>query len=1066
MFRYFKLIALFVVFFGLEFQAQKTMIYTNEYRSFSEGQDLYDKEKYSAAQEKFGGVVKQITDKQDEVRINAEYYYAVCALELFHKDAEFLLERFVTEHPDHPKARTVYFQLGRYNYRLKRSKKVIEYLTKVDPFDLSPDERIELHFKLGYSYFKEDDYEKAKKHFFEIKDKESDYQTPSIYYYSHIAYTENNYQTALEGFQKIAHNPMFISIVPYYITQIYYKQEHYDDLLAYAPPYLDSVSKKRRAEFAKLIGDSYYFEKRYKEAIPFLMEFRKGAKATRNDNYQIGYCYYGTQNWENAVKYFGYASTKKDDLSQVSYYHMADAYLKLDEKDYARNAFRAASKLDFDDNIKENSLFNYAKLAYELSYNPFDEAIDAFQEYINTYPNSPHVDEAYEFLLKVYMTTRNYGEALKSLEKIKNKDNRMKVAYQTITFNRAVELFHNGNYQEAIERFKDVTTYPIDKRLNAESIYWTGEAYYKLKDYDRAIEKYVDFRLEPGAALTSVFYDADYNAGYSYFMKANPFESKLLTQEDPKKNEYLNKSITAFRNFVQLSNRIETKRLVDAYVRLGDCYYLTHDDKQAIEFYSEAIKNGTGDMSYAYYQKAKSQGYSGDNEGKAKTLQELTDKYPNSSYQIMSIRELALSYRVAGENDKAIATYKRFISDYPQNKYVPEAIVSIGGIYLTQQKYDNAEEYFLRVINDYPNATDQYESAIMQMKGVYEGRNDMDGYFNWLSSMGIEVDQNERDSTLWVPVQEAWVIGECEGITTSAESYLVKLPKGKHSLDANFYVAQCAYKNQELEKALQYYNTVIESVNNPYYEEAIRNAADISYDLKDYHQAAGYYATLEKIAVEEEDIRRSIINQMNSFYYLENYSSAKEYAIKVLELSPLDDPQKVNATLIKGICMKEMGEYTDAKSVLLACSKMTQSIKGAEAKYNYSEILYIEKDYENCQNSIMELVKQKPSYDYWIAKAIILLGDNFLALGDYFNAKHSLQSVVDNYEGPDQAELVRIAQEKLDHIHELENSNDKSFDKGPDEIDFNNVDDKDKDLFDDGQKNEEKDNNNEEPNNE
>jgi hypothetical protein len=57
---------------------------------------------------------------------------------------------------------------------------------------------------------------------------------------------------------------------------------------------------------------------------------------------------------------------------------MADSYLNLDEKDYARNAFQEASKLNFDLDIRRNSLFNYAKLAYELSYNPYDEAINAF----------------------------------------------------------------------------------------------------------------------------------------------------------------------------------------------------------------------------------------------------------------------------------------------------------------------------------------------------------------------------------------------------------------------------------------------------------------------------------------------------------------------------------------------------------------------------------------------------------------------------------------------------------------------------------------------------------------
>ena len=76
-----------------------------------------------------------------------------------------------------------------------------------------------------------------------------------------------------------------------------------------------------------------------------------------------------------------------------------------------------------------------------MSYNPYDEAINAFHEFIDTYLNTDDAKEAYEFLLKVYLTTKNYDDALTSLEKIKDKDPRMQSAYQIIVFNRAVEQF-------------------------------------------------------------------------------------------------------------------------------------------------------------------------------------------------------------------------------------------------------------------------------------------------------------------------------------------------------------------------------------------------------------------------------------------------------------------------------------------------------------------------------------------------------------------------------------------------------------------------------------------------
>ena len=66
------------------------------------------------------------------------------------------------------------------------------------------------------------------------------------------------------------------------------------------------------------------------------------------------------------------------------------------------------------------------------------------------------------------------------MEKIQNKDPRMQRAYQTIVYNRAVEQFHNRDYEKAIESFNLVSRYPIAQELNAMSEFWIGECNYKL----------------------------------------------------------------------------------------------------------------------------------------------------------------------------------------------------------------------------------------------------------------------------------------------------------------------------------------------------------------------------------------------------------------------------------------------------------------------------------------------------------------------------------------------------------------------------------------------------------
>lgn len=1016
-------LGIFLCFLMFSFSsfAQKTGIYTDDYVVYREAQDLFDKEMFSAAQEKFLEVITTIQIPQNEVKINSEYYYAVCALELFHEDAEYLLSRFAVEHPDHSNAQKVYFQLGKQKYRLKKFKAVIEYFEQVDAYYLTDNEKIEYDFKLGYSYFYVKDFEEAKIHFAAVKELSSSYQTPAIYYYSHIAYSEGNYQTALIGFKSISDSEMFATIVPYYVAQIYHKQEKYEELIEYAPQYFETISNKRHAEFAKLIGDAYYFEKKYAEAIPYLVEFKKGAKSTRISNYQLAYCYYKTKDYQNAVNNYKRVSSRRDTLSQVAMYQLADCFLKFDNRLEARIAFKAASKLDFNPEIKESALFNYAKLAYQID-GPYSESTLAFQDYINQYPNSKQLDEAYEFLIKGYLTTKNYDQALLSIEKIKRKDNRIKQAYQNIAFNRAIELFQNNQYDDAIAKFKQVEKYPIDKKTNAASLYWTGESYYKKEDYDKAVEKFVEFRLEPGAALTNVFREADYSVAYAYFMKANPFKdselNKINNNEERKNN--IEKSITAFRNFIQLKNSVDVVKLEDAYLRLADCYYLLPDDKLAVENYSNAIKIGKGDMAYAYFQKAKSQGLLGDVSGKSQTLKSLTEKYPNSTYQVLSLRELAQTYQQQGENAKAISVYKSFIRDYPTNKFVPEMMVNLGGIYVREKNFGEAELYLLKVLEEYPSATIENESAIAQMKSVYIGRSDLPGYYDWLQKRGISVESSELDSALWEPVFMAWSKGDCNLIERESQTYLSKVPNGSKEISAHFYLATCYYTTNQ-SKALEHYNFVISKPNNEHYEEALQYGSQISYSNGDYVTANKNYNQLELVAASTDNISLAIVQQMWCNWKLNDYPNSIAYADKVLKLSTLEEVTKVEALRIKGLSLRETIAYDEAIVVLRKCNKSTKSIKGAEAKYYVAEILFEQKKHTECENEILELVNQKPSYDYWIAKGILLLGENFIVLEDFFNARSSLQSVIDNYEGKDDVEIKQKAQDRIDYIEVLEN---------------------------------------------
>ena len=1031
----------------LQAKAQQTLVHSDKYKDYKIAQELFDKGKFSSSQAYFKQIIDEVSDKQDEVRINSEYYFAVCALNLFHQNVEILLTRFVLDHPDHPKSENVYFQLARHYYRLKKFTKAIVYFDKVDQYDLTGDEWNEYLFKIGYSKFIRKKRNEAKVHFNEVLQRESDYKEPATYYYSHIAYEEGKYQTALNGFKSIDKSPMFKSIIPYYLTQILYKQSKFDELIEYAPTYMDSITEKRKGEFAKLIGDSYYQKQKYQQAIDYYKIFKKLSRADRESNYQIAYSYYSIHDYEKAIPLFARVATKKDILTQTSYYHLADSYLKINEKDYARNAFQAASDLSFDEDIKRNSLFNYAKLAYEQSYNPYDEAINAFHDFIEEYPNTEDAKEAYEFLLKVYLTTKNYDQALSSLEKIKNKDPRMQRAYQSIVFNRAVELFHNRKYQEAKNRFSMVNKYPVDKELNALSEFWKGECDFNLGKFEQAIENYQKFRFTSGAVLTEVFKDLDYHVGYAYFENANPYV-RSKNNEEQKKQKNLSEAISFFRNYIHQLPPSDSSKYRKALLRIADGYFLKKNDLKAIENYEMAISLTGFDNSYALYQKATSQGLIQDYEGKTLTLKKLTDEYPDSRYQVLSLLDLAQTYNDQSMNVQSIETYLKFIDEYPHNNYVSTAYVEVGSIYLKESNPKEAEKYLLFVLDQFPDAESENQLAVDLMKEVYAQKDNLPGYYSWLKDRGIEISEQEQDSTFWRPVQLARDNGDCEQQLKKAAIYLDNVVNPSREISAHYFMATCFYSQGKKEEALYHYNFVASKPNNNYYTEALHYAGELTFENEMYKEALVYFSTLEKVGVTDEDLSFAMRGQMYCFNYQSNHQSTIDYALKVLSANDVKPNVMEDAYLFMGNSFKAMGLSEKAIFAYNEVLKITNNIKAAEAKYGICEILFDQQKNNECEQQIMEMVQQKPSYDFWLAKAIILLGDNFVVAKDYFNAKHSLQSIIDNYSGPEEENIISIAKSKIEQILILEK---KELESEPEqeemEIDFDEIDPSDEDLF-------------------
>ena len=234
-------------------------------------------------------------------------------------------------------------------------------------------------------------------------------------------------------------------------------------------------------------------------------------------------------------------------------------------------------------------------------------------------------------------------------------------------------------------------------------------------------------------------------------------------------------------------------------------------------------------------------------------------------------------------------------------------------------------------------------------------------------------------------------------------------------------MGNCYFNDEKKNEALFHYDFITKKPNNNYYTEALKYAGEITFDAKDYKNALAYFSTLEDVSMDEEDLSLSIKGQFYCFYYLNNPISTIKYAKKTLQLSNINKKLKEDSYLYLAKSYQSVNQLDSAIIYYDSIMYFTKSISAAESKYHICEIAYERKSYELCESLIMELVQQKPSYDYWLAKGILLLGDNFTAQNDYFNAKHSVESIIENYDGHNKNEIVDEAVLKLESIIKLEN---------------------------------------------
>ncbi len=969
-------------------QAQWSSANDPNHVEWTRANEAYDNHQYALALHLFEDLMAQSPNKSSESYAQANYHAALSALALFHKDAVYRVESFIQEYPESPMALEARWALANHQYKRKNYSFATEQFLLIRPRELSKERRNEYRFKLGHCYFERENYEAARVQLFDVLKVESEFQAPARYYFSHIAYINGKPQVALDGFDMIADHPDFRELVPLYIAQLLHETGQFERLKSYGPPLLteaSGLSEESRAEVARLVGDIWYREGEFTTASPYLEQGWEGADGPgRNPAfaYQMGYTRYMLKDWRGALDCFPLASRGDDELAQNAIYHMADCYMQMGDRARAKQAFRTASEPVYDVDIQEDAFFHYAKLAYELSFNPFDDAIVAFESYLQQFPASPRRDEAYRFLLQVYMTSRDYNRALSALDKIGNPDQTMLAAAEVLAFNQGVELFQAKQLNQSLEAFKKCRSFQVDPQIHAETFYWEAEILYNKGKYTQAAAAYAQFSKTPGSYLSPLHNDADYARGYAHY-----------------KSERYTDALTAFRSYLESHPEDDASRMRDAELRTADCFYALKAFTQAAEMYDRVLNRGIAPLDYPLFQRAMAARLSDDLEGQIDRLDQLLAEHPQSRLRVEALYEAAKSHIDLEQLADARTKLQAILDHHGATPRAKDALVDLCLVGVKQGDSEFVLATWDRIRTDYGSdnaASDAYN--IVEPLLIERGL--LDNLPPAVGLDGAEIEKRFFESASYLALEN-----RCSEAIPRLKEYIRQYPAGVHMAEAQFYLGNCSFDAGNMEEAYAAYVTVLDLPAGEFSEAAALGAATIAWNRGTYREALSHYESLEALAMLQTNRLEASIGQMRCHYLLGQENEAADFAARVMFDPATPDDIRRTATLWNARIACNKGQHAMVEADLKTLVTYGGSA-GAEAKYLLAEAAFNADNFEGCEQILFELIEQFFQQGAWKNKGFLLLVRTYIGMGDLFQARATATSILTNVSDPAVQEAV------------------------------------------------------------
>ena len=994
-----------IVFISGGVTGQETFVYTGPDADLARGIELFRDAKYLAAKRQAESVLDRtargIENPPRQEAMLAGYLRAVSLYHLDRPEARRALEEFQATWPESALWHRAGFYLGLYLDDNGSNRRTAEALASVDASHLTSAERAERDYKLAYAHFRTRDFDAAYPLFRSVAASGMEgYGRDARYYAGYIDFTRERWVEAENAFEEVAETERYADVVPYYRAAILYGRGDMQGVVDYALPFAREPSIEYYDELRHVLGRAYFELGDHFNALLHL-EHAIDAQRTVSDAdlYQLAYARYRTGDLSGAAEDFERLSLGDDSLAQSAMFYLADCYLNTGRPRAAADAFYAASQGEHVDDIAREATFLHGQLLADLG--EYDRAVDVLTAFLDRWPADRHRNTTVRLLGDILVRTRDYPRAIEVIRTYGDDSPQTRTVLQRAALHHAIELLNDDRLDEADDMARlamdegiDRTDRELARFLRADIALRQGRTSEALAGFDRYVRSGVDI---PGDMVWAHPGMARYHMGYA-----------ALKTED---------YVQAAGHFGRAIETVPDRTvMLEATLRRGDCRMMTGRYDGAAGDYRAVVADDHPDAPYALMQLATIHRLQDETDAQDRTLATLLRDHPTSAYADDAAFARADLRLNAGDLEEAADRFADFERDHPTSPLLPRAILKSGLIEANTGRTDAAIARYQRVVRDYPESGASRE-ALIALREMYVSQGRAQDFIDFTeSTAGISIAASTRDSLRFESVEELFIAGACSRTIEEAGAYLDDFGSDGHFVvAAHFYRAECLFEAERFQEAMPHYEPVIDAGPSAFFEKSLVRASYIaSQVLDDPARALSLYETLLATASFESNRRIALVGRVRAAFRLGRSDDAISFATDVIE-ADLDDNLVAEARFYRAKSALALDRLNEAMADLdTIVAERPVSAMRAESDYLRALIMHRRKAFQQSLDHCFEIKNTYSSYEDWVVRTYILIAENYAALDNVFQARATLQSIVDNYRG-DEA-LLDEARRRLDEL--------------------------------------------------